>query len=207
MNAGDDRERSSDMSVAMCETELLDTRDPLLGFWEDIEVPPGWRAEIMEGTVVVSPAPAVMHNRVANALSRLMHRSEIPETWEIYQTASLQIGTTGDIYVPDLVVYPADRLPGKGGVIQAEHALLVVEITSPSNADHDRERKLWGYAHGPVPLYLLVDPHAQQGPQVTLYSCPGAGTYRSMDRVPYGGSIVLPDPFNLTVDTTKFPTD
>lgn len=194
------------MSVAVYEAELLDTHDQLHAYWEELEVPPGWRAEILAGTVVVSPTPSVTHNRVASALTRLMNRSEMPADRDIYQTAALQVGSTGDVYVPDLVVVPTDRLPDKGGIIPAEHALLVAEITSPSNAEHDRKRKLWGYAHGPIPLYLLVDPHADGGPQVTLYSRPEGGAYRSTHQVLYGAAITLPAPFDLTIDTSTFPT-
>ncbi|MEU0393419.1 hypothetical protein ABZ208_11685 [Streptomyces sp. NPDC006208] len=33
----------------------------------------------------------------------------------------------------------------------SSEALLVVEITSKSNAKDDRTKKLWAYAHAPVP--------------------------------------------------------
>jgi Uma2 family endonuclease len=137
-------------------------------------------------------------------LTRALART-IPDDWEIFQTQAVEIGSTGDIYIPDLVVYRPQNLPSEGITASPEQALLVVEITSPSNADHDRTRKLWGYAHAPVPLYLLIDPHAKDGPHVTLYSTPESGAYQDMKRVPYGGAITLPEPFDLKIDTGQFP--
>ena len=192
------------MSVAMNETELLDPHAQVQALWEELDVPPGCRAEILEGTVVVAPSPAINHNRVAAVLNRVLMRS-IPDDWEVYQTQAVTVGSTGDRYIPDLLVYPVGRLPDEGLVLPTEHALLIVEITSPSNADHDRKRKLWGYAHGPVPLYLLIDPHAPDGPHVTLYSRPESGAYQNITRVPYGETVTLPEPFELKIDTGLFP--
>ncbi|GAA2395735.1 hypothetical protein GCM10010420_21590 [Streptomyces glaucosporus] len=47
-----------------------------------------------------------------------------------------------------------------------------VEITSPSNARHDRISEAAGYARAGVPLYLMVDRWAPGGPTVTLYGEP-----------------------------------
>lgn len=195
------------MSVAVHdehETELLNPHAQVRALWEELDTPPGCRAEILEGTVVVAPPPANMHNSVAAKLNRVLARA-MPEDWDIHQTQAVEFASTGDIYIPDLMVYRAESLPAEGNVAPPEHALLVVEITSPSNADHDRKRKLWGYAHGPVPLYLLVDPHAKDGPHVTLYSRPDAGVYQNVTRVPYGEVITLPEPFDLKIDTGQFP--
>jgi Uma2 family endonuclease len=207
MDAGRDQERSGDMSVAVHdehETELLDPHAQLQTVWEDLDVPEGWRAEILKGTIVVTPPPAFMHNRAASRLIRIFART-IPEEWEIYPEMGVLLASTGDLYIPDLTICPPGIEPVEDKVILAEHALLVVEITSPSNADNDRKRKLWGYAHGPVPLYLLVDPHAKDGPHVTLYFTPEAGRYQNSTRVRYGEVMTLPEPFDLKIDTGQFP--
>lgn len=195
------------MSVAVHdehETELLDQHAQLKASWEELDLPNGWRAEILEGAIVVAPPPANIHNVASSRLTRVLARM-IPDDWEIFHTQAVEIGMTGDIYMPDLMIYPAETLPSEGYTAPPEHALLVIEITSPSNANHDRKRKLWGYAHGPVPLYLLVDPHAKDGPHVTLYSRPDAGEYQNVARVPYGETITLPEPFDLKIDTGQFP--
>jgi Uma2 family endonuclease len=192
------------MSVAVYETGLLDPHAQLKAVWEELDAPQGCRAEILEGTVVVAPPPANIHNSVADLLHEQLVLAKRPN-WGIHQTQAVELASTGDVYIPDLLVYPREDLPETGVTAPAEHALLVVEITSPSNADHDRKRKLWGYAHGPVPLYLLVDRHAADGPHVTLYSRPENGAYQNMTRVPFGDTITLPEPFELKIDTGTFP--
>lgn len=194
------------MSVAVHdehETELLDLHAQLRTAWEELDVREGWRAEIVKGTIVVTPSPANIHNSVAAILTeQLVHAK--PAECLVHQTQAIELASTGDLYIPDLLVYPREKTPEDGNTVPAEHALLVVGITSPSNADQDRKRKLWGYAHGPVPLYLLVDPHASDGPHVTLYSTPDAGVYQNSTRVRYGEVITLPEPFDLKIDTGRF---
>ncbi|MFC7744083.1 Uma2 family endonuclease [Nocardiopsis composta] len=103
-------------------------------------------------------------------------------------------------------------LPGplreRGAEHSAADALLVVEVASPGNADRDRKTKLWGYAHGPVPLYLLIDrwDPVQGEPAATLYSKPVNGRYTNVQRVPFGEAVKLPEPFGFDLDTAEFPS-
>jgi len=62
------------MSVAVHETHLLDPRAQVQAVWEELDAPLGFRAEILEGTVVVAPPPANIRNTVAAVLSRLLIR-------------------------------------------------------------------------------------------------------------------------------------
>jgi Uma2 family endonuclease len=62
-----------------------------------------------------------------------------------------------------------------------------------------------GYAHAPVPLYLLIDRYDEDGPAVTLSSDPLDGHYQRTMRVPFGESVELPEPIGLTLDTSDFP--
>ena len=195
------------MSVAVHdehETELLDPHAQLQTVWEELDLPEGWRAEILEGTIVVTPSPANIHNSVAAILNELLVLAK-PVDCAVHQTQAIELASTGDLYIPDLLVYPREKMPADGYTAPAEYALLVVEITSPSNANHDRMRKLWGYAHGLVPLYLLIDRLDPDGPHVTLYSAPEAGVYQNSTRVRYGEVITLPEPFELKIDTGQFP--
>jgi Uma2 family endonuclease len=90
----------------------------------------------------------------------------------------------------------------------AKDALLVVEVTSPSNAANDRK---WGlkyeaYAKGLVPIYLLIDPHAGAGPTLTLFTQPDGKRYQAETTVPFGTPLTLPEPFDATtIDSSRFP--
>ncbi|MDI2125227.1 Uma2 family endonuclease [Yinghuangia seranimata] len=187
------------MTTASCGT----TWEWLLAAWASLEAPEGSRVEIIEGELTVSPPLANRHNHAAQVLHRLLVRNT-PEEWGVYQTQGITVPAIEGLFVPDLLVYPVDEVPARGYSAPAEHALLVVEITSPGNPQHDRKTKVWGYAHGPVPLYLLIDAFDPLGPAATLHADPRGGAHQQVSRVPFGGKIVLPGPFDLEVDTGLF---
>lgn len=84
-------------------------------------------------------------------------------------------------------------------------AELVVEVTSKSNARHDRVSKPAAYAAAGIPLYLLADARATDGPTVTLYGEPKEDVHRPLRSVKFGEPIELPAPFDLVIDTAEFP--
>ncbi len=177
--------------------------DELVRVWERTDAPEGWKVEIIEGIVTMTPPPAVNHNRTAAKLHRLLV-SAIPQDWDVYQTQGLSVPARKGLFIPDLVVMP-DSVPSESdNYLPCHEARLVVEITSKSNAHTDRIVKLRGYAEAGVPLYLLLDPWRSE-PTATLYGKPEAGTYRLLEAVDYGDAIHLPDPFDLTIDTGVFP--
>jgi hypothetical protein len=87
---------------------------------------------------------------------------------------------------------------------------LVVEVTSPSNADNDRrpqrERakttKWSGYARAEIPYYLLIDRDPRVA-RITLYSIPdqGTGAYLHQEVWEFGHQVRLPEPFGIEIAT------
>ncbi|GHA67109.1 Uma2 family endonuclease [Streptomyces termitum] len=180
--------------------------EDLVRRWESMDWPEGCKVEIIEGIITVAPSPANQHNGIAEEIQRRLYRV-IPEDWGIYQTQAVAIPARAGMYVPDLLVAPKAALrESSGHFIPAAEAELVVEITSRSNANHDRIAKAAGYATAGVPLYLLVDRWAPGGPTVTLYGQPASDVYRVLRAVPFGEKIHLPAPFDLTLDTAEFPS-
>lgn len=81
-----------------------------------------------------------------------------------------------------------------------DEALLVVEVTSESNASDDRVKKRRRYGQFGVPLYLLVD-HIDG--TWTLFSEPVHDGYAHAEGPhPFGAPVPLPDPFGIEIDTT-----
>ncbi|MFF2077594.1 Uma2 family endonuclease [Kitasatospora sp. NPDC058162] len=130
-------------------------------------------------------------------------------------SASGRPGWCRDGYVPDMVGVQKDIDAEK----RAEDVLhlhprdlaLVVEVTSSSNARHDRRpmfgrqvkpTKWSGYARTGVPYYLLVDRDPRQ-PGVTLFGEPNKaeGTYESLGEWKFGESVRLPEPFEVEIVT------
>ncbi|QGV82614.1 Uma2 family endonuclease [Streptomyces ficellus] len=125
----------------------------------------------------------------------------------VYQTLGVAHPSRGRLFVPDLVVIPESAVVELEGSEAAPltAAELVVDITSRSNASHDRLNKAAAYAEAKVPFYLLIDRFAPTGPAVTLYGEPEGDVYRVLVTVKFGEDIRLPAPFGLTVETSAFP--
>ncbi|MFD8545118.1 Uma2 family endonuclease [Streptomyces sp. NPDC059649] len=181
--------------------------DDLVRIWEQADAREGWKVEIIEGIVTVSPPPDNNHNFIAAKVQRRLY-SVLPEDWDIYQTLGTGIPLRKGLYIPDVAVVPDDVVLDKTGeYVPASTAKLIVEVTSKSNASNDRIAKAAGYARAGVPLYLLVDRWAPAGPAVTLYGEPVGDVFRVLQTVKFGDELQLPAPFELTLDTGVFPVD
>ncbi|MFI6686207.1 Uma2 family endonuclease [Streptomyces sp. NPDC050485] len=183
----------------------------LLKAWQDMDVPDGWRAEIDEGRIIVVPPPSSGHNLIADLVSQWLYRC-LPDGYGLYQTLGVHIASLGKLYVPDLVVFERAELAQRAAdagedplPVDGADTLLVVEIASKSNAKDDRTKKLWAYAHAPVPAYLLIDRFDARGPMATLFTEPEGGVYKHDDPVPFGRTVAFPEPFLSALDTGGFP--
>lgn len=175
----------------------------LLETWRALEVPEGWRPELTVEGIQITPPPGGPHNLIAGWVNRGLLPA-VPDGCELFQTQGVGIQQIGGIYVPDFCVAPRAAIPHNADPVPAEHVLLAVEITSKSNAEHDRKKKRWAYAHGPIPQYLLIDRFDEDGPAVTLFSDPIQGVYSKSHRVPFGDPIEIGAPFGLELDTSQF---
>ncbi|MFE6850273.1 Uma2 family endonuclease [Streptomyces sp. NPDC057674] len=178
--------------------------EDLVRRWESMDWPEGCKVEIIEGIITVAPSPAGRHNAIASRVHRRLVLG-IPEEWGVVQTQAITVPVRRGMFVPDLAVLPLAVLDGPGQYVAADAVELVAEVTSPSNANHDRISKAAGYAAAGIPLYLLIDAYAPGGPTVTLYGEPKGDVYRVLRAVPFGEEIPLPAPFDLALDTAEFP--
>jgi len=104
-------------------------------------------------------------------------------------------------------------------LVHPEDYALVVEVTSPSNANNDREPGLqhrtrngqvihskWtGYARTGTPFYLLVDRDPRVARSI-LYSEPDPATCRYTEAVAweFGDVIRLPEPFGFEIAAAEW---
>lgn len=177
--------------------------DELFRAWQEIDVPRNWRAEIVDGEIVVTPPPDMPHHRIASLVHETLVLGRL-DGYGVHQTIGVAVPLARGGYIPDLCVIPWNQLPDGGQFAPVEALTLAVEITSKRYADRDRKAKKWGYAHGGVPLYLLIDRFDDDGPTASLFSSPVAGTYRNTFTVPFGEPITLPKPFDLDIPTDGF---
>ncbi|MFW5416050.1 Uma2 family endonuclease [Nocardiopsis sp. CNT-189] len=195
----------------MAEPDLVSDRDDaqfelLLRTWRELDVPDGWRAEIIDGDIRLMAPPAALHNFILNLLLQFLPK-HLPDACGIYTTQGILLPSSSQLYIPDALILPNRALfeaIRKKSFPPASKALLTAEVVSPSSREQDRKHKLRGYALSGVPLYLLVDHWAPEGPSVTLFEEPEDGVYRRRVTVPFGESLHLPEPFNAEFDTSQF---
>lgn len=183
--------------------------DYLLRTWQELDVPEGWRAEIDEGRICLAPPPYAHHSGIADKVQRRLY-ANLPDELGVYQTLGVHVAPLDKLYVPDLVVMPAELIDGAdpeaADPMDASEALLIVEITSKGNAREDRTKKYRAYARAGVPMYLLIDRFDTRGAMSTLFTEPNEdGTYKCSDAVPFGKPLTLPGPFDTTLPTDGFP--
>jgi Uma2 family endonuclease len=122
----------------------------------------GPRHEVIDGALVVTPAPALRHQRIATDLVTLLNtfvRSH--DLGEVFAGPVDVLFGDGDYLQPDLVFVGKERshLLSDRGVEGPPD--LVVEIASPSTAERDCGIKLERYRLFGVAEYWVVDPDAR----------------------------------------------
>jgi len=152
--------------VAMTDTRTLLPDDRPLTI-DDLDLLPddGNKYELDDGVLIVSPAPANMHQLVLHRLSVRL-AAACPEAFLILPGPGLEVSRT-QYRVPDLAVVRADDFDA-GGKSVTRAPVLAVEIASPSTAMYDRNRKKDVYAGFGIDSYWIVKPDLEN-PSVTAF--------------------------------------
>ncbi|AVH61271.1 Uma2 family endonuclease [Streptomyces dengpaensis] len=162
-----------------------------------MELPEGYRAEIIEGAIEVSPLRRFAHARVVNrvwcALQIFLEDGEYG-VWNVTSVIHAR-----KAWIPDGLVAPLDAelIEDEDGLgIKAAAASMVVEVVSPGRSDQDRDRirKRREYARAGIPVYVLIDDYDGQG-AVTLFTGPrpDKADWEDIHRVPYGTDVTIPE--------------
>ncbi|MFE3513798.1 Uma2 family endonuclease [Streptomyces sp. NPDC059166] len=156
----------------------------------------GDRVQIIEG-IIEPVTPTWDHERAARLVRRQIE-DRVDELGCVEGSGNLDLPGSSNWYIPDIAVVPEELAKG-GGALLPDQTLLIVEVTSESNAETDRVVKRRRYAEYRAPLYLLVD--RMEG-SATLFSEPGRLGYTHVDGPhPFGAVLRLPEPFDLDLDT------
>ena len=132
---------------------------------ELLALPEDARAEVIAGELLASPSPSGRHSRVQRSISRHIggpfdddDGRGGPGGWWILIEIDVQFGPH-DIVRPDVVGWLRTRLPDPWDDLPITvRPDWICEVTSPSNAAHDRVVKRALYARHGVPHYWIVDP-------------------------------------------------
>ena len=104
---------------------------------DELELPDGFRAEIMEGQLFIGATPNIKHARIIRSIDVAL-TAAILEAYECYQVVTGQ-EPDGDRYVPDLGVWSVDMVDeeSEAWLMNTADLLLAVEVTSSGREDRD----------------------------------------------------------------------
>lgn len=121
----------------------------------------GNRYEVVDGTLLVTPAPSWAHQYAAFELARILadycDRTQIG----VVLVAPAEVVLGRSLVEPDVFVVPLVDGVAPRDTEHAERLLLVVEVRSPATARADRQIKRPLYQEHEIPEYWMVDPDAR----------------------------------------------
>lgn len=162
-----------------------------------------WRAEIIDGRLVVSPVGGPGNQWKASVLIEAFIAFARERDWRVYPGLDVCLPGTREPFEPDFVMAPKDAPRWGEREVYTDGLIMVGEIVSPSSAEDDREKKPRLYARGRVPIMLLVDPVCDP-PTVTVFSRLKDGAYAERTEVVMGEKLHVPEPVDFTLDTAIF---
>jgi Uma2 family endonuclease len=159
----------------------------------------GNRYELVDGSLVVSPAPAKPHLRTVSRLHRLLVL-QAPEGYAVGENGGVATTSKRTYFIPDLFVTEESALEGTEAAFRPDEVRLAVEVLSPGNRGTDLVLKRHYYAEMRIPQYWIVDPKTR-----TL-------TVLTLDGDRYGDEFVVKagqrwrteEPFPLELDPAEF---
>ncbi|WP_240982947.1 Uma2 family endonuclease [Streptomyces sp. S3(2020)] len=163
--------------------------------------PKGWRVELIEGEICVTPPANGEHEEIVSELSGQIrdHDKGVGR----YTGIGLNVPAASDTghVVPDLVIAPKGSFDDEEEWHDASPVVLVAEVTSTSTAERDRTKKIHGYARAGIPVYLLID---REEAEVTVFAEPSGDEYAQAHKHKLGLVVPLPAPLGFELDTAEF---
>ncbi|MEQ0560886.1 Uma2 family endonuclease [Amycolatopsis sp. NEAU-NG30] len=133
----------------------------------------GRRYELIDGVLVVSPAPGRRHQKIAYRLYGVLEAA-CPADLEV-------IGAPFAVHSGDKVELQPDVVVGREADFTdkdlPEPPLLTVEVLSPNTAIHDLNTKKAVYERLGVPGYWVIDP---EEPALTVFELDEEGHYQQV---------------------------
>ena len=158
----------------------------------------GYRYELFDGSLVVTPPPAFPHAVAVTNVRDLLY-DQAPKHLRIVDSAGIYPNET-NYYIPDLMVISREVLESGALGARPEQALLVVEVVSPSNPSNDIIFKRELYAGSGVPEYWIVD---RRDHSLTVLQLSENGKYLQRAVLHPGETWRADRPFPLHIDPAE----
>jgi Uma2 family endonuclease len=189
--------KETPMSALPHEPPLV--REDLRKAFAELDVLPGFRAELVDGEIIVSPTPDGNHETIVIAVDDWVREKH---GLRLHRNLTL-ISPEGE-YVPDGFAAPRGAFKDREWHSEPAGVEMVVEVTSRDRkkaAERDRGPKRRGYAAADIPLYLLID---RLDGKVTIFSDPRNGDYHHSASATLGDELDIPAPLEGILETKDF---
>lgn len=133
----------------------------------------GRRYELVDGELLVSPAPGLPHQEIVGGLYRLLYAACPDDLHVILSPFAVQPDQFNEVQ-PDVIVARFAELTKKN---LPTAPVLAVEVLSPSGRLIDLNLKRAVYQRMGVPSYWIVDPNV---PDLTVLELDATGEYREV---------------------------
>jgi Uma2 family endonuclease len=161
--------------------------------------PEGYKVEIVEGAIFMSPQRDTHWEIIADIYEQL--RTKYPRK---RVKSDVRVDYPGHLngFASDVTLVTEGAEKDGKGLWRCKDVEFVAEVISRGTAQNDYGPKKTAYALAEVPVYLIADPY--QG-KCHLYTQPKDGEYVSELSVAFGADVDMTGSLGLTLKTDEFP--
>jgi Uma2 family endonuclease len=162
---------------------------------EDLDTMPddGHRYELLDGMLIVTPAPRHLHQRAVTQLWRRLDDSA-PADLEVLVAPFEVVLAIDTVLQPDVLVARREDFTDRD---LPAVPVLAVEVLSPSTRLFDLNTKKARYEQAGVPSYWVIDPD-KEAPSVTVWELRDAA-FVEVARASAAETLTVRLPFPLTL--------
>jgi Uma2 family endonuclease len=162
------------------------------------------RHELVDGQLIVSPAPGYPHQRASRRLAALLEDAAAAAGAAVEVFEAVNVVTPSGLVIPDIAVVRADAARDAELSLPAAAMAAVIEIVSPTTRRIDRLVKPSVYAEAGIPTYWRLELHPAAA--LTVFALDG-GRYREVDSVtgPQVHQVHIPFPAVIPLTTLVTP--
>ena len=190
------------MTVLEDRIDMADINEQTLDkLFAQMNVPEGYKAEIVEGTIYMSPQRDAHWKTIFAILQVLMERFGK----KVNVVSDVRIDFPGQLngLAPDVAKLRDGAEKDDKGRWCHEDVEFIAEVISTDTARNDYGPKKAAYALAEVPVYLIADPYVGK---CRLFTQPKDGDYVSDLSITYGGDVDMTTTLlDLVLPTAEFP--
>lgn len=188
--------------IAMAESDNTSTLDEMFERLETMPVPEGYKVEIVEGTVFMSPQRDTHWEIILDIVEQLRTKYSRKRV-----KSDVRIDYPGHLngFATDVTAMAEGAVKTEDGRWRHQDVEFVAEVISKGTAANDYGPKKAAYAAAEVPVYVIADPY--QG-RCHIYTHPKGDDYATETKAAFGDDLDLGDTVvGLVLSTADFPRD